>query len=326
MGSLLVTGATGQIGSFLCQELVTRGEDVQAVDVKPNLGNLSFAASKVSVEKVDIADFDRLLVVAKLHPTDAIVHLAALVYLDSMQNPPLAFKVNILGTSNVMEVARLLDVKKVVFASSVLVYGNTMTRREGIADEEDLPSPPPDPYSTSKLACEIMGRYYREKYGMDINCMRLAGAWGPGRYSGYTGQFNDYMRRVLAGSDAVFPPDFAYRKAKLRWMYVKDVANVFAHAASTKRPRSYLFNTGSKVPFTAREVVTALNATLPNRNLGLKETEQPTQLSAAVAGPNGLDVDCTRLYDELGFTPRFDLKTAVKDMEDTEKGNMNNSS
>jgi UDP-glucose 4-epimerase len=319
MVNVLVTGATGQIGSFLCQELVSRGERVQAVDVRPNLANISSVASKISVETADISDYERLLAVAKLGPTDVIVHLAALVYLESIQNPSLAYRVNILGTNNVMEVARLLDVQKVVFASSVLVYGNTKTRREGIADEEDSPSPPSDPYSTSKFSCELMGRHYREKYGMDISCMRIAGAWGPGRYGGYTGQFNDYLRKVLTGSDAPFPPDFAYRKAKLRWMYVKDVANAFAHVADTRRPRSYLFNTGSLVPFNGKQVVDALSSILPSRELGLQETEKPTELSAAVAGSNGLDVDCARLYDDLGFSPRFNLKSALEDMAVIEK-------
>jgi UDP-glucose 4-epimerase len=319
MRNVLVTGGTGQIGSFLCRELVSRGDDVLAVDVKPNFANISSVASRVSVKTVDIADLDRLLAVAKLHPPEVMVHLAALVFLDSMQNPPLAYRVNILGTNSVMEVARLLDVKKVVFASSVLVYGNQKTRREGIADEDDYPSPPPDPYSTSKLTCELMGRYYREKYGMDINCMRIAAAWGPGRYGGYTGQFNDYLRKILTGNDAVFPPDFAYRKAKLRWLYVKDVANAFAHATNSRRPRSYLFNTGAKAPFNAKEVVAALSSILPKRILRLEVIEKPTQLSAAVAGPNGLDVDCTKLYDELGFIPKFNLKTAMKDMADIEK-------
>ena len=319
MGSVLVTGATGQIGSFLCEEFLTRGEDVLACDVKPNLANIESFASRLSVETVDITDHDRLLEVAKVHRPDSLVHLAAVVFLESMKNPGLAYRVNILGTNNVMEVARVLDIRKVVFASSALVYGHVKTRREGVADEEDYPLPPPDPYSTSKLACELMGRYYLEKYGMDISCLRIAAAWGPGRYTGYTGQFNDYIRRVAAGQDATFPPDFAYSKARLRWLYVKDVASAFAHATQSKKPRSYLFNTGSKTPFKATEVVAALESILPGRSLRFHETEEPTQLSAAVAGPNGLDIDCSRLYDELGFSPKFSLPTALEDMMNFEK-------
>jgi UDP-glucose 4-epimerase len=319
LGPVLITGATGQIGSFLCQEFATRGEDVLACDIKPSLANIASSASRLSVEAVDVTDYGRLLEVAKAHRPDSLVHLAAVVFLESMKNPGLAYRVNILGTNNVMEVARVLDIKKVVFASSVLVYGNVKTRREGAADEEDHPSPPPDPYSTSKLACELMGRYYLEKYGMDISCLRIAAAWGPGRYTGYTGQFNEYVRRVATGQDATFPPDFAFSKARLRWLYVKDVSNAFAHVAQSRKPRSYLFNTGSRTPFKATDVVAALKSILPGTSLGVQETEEPTQLSAAAAGPNGLDIDCSRLYDELGFSPKFTLPTALKDMVDFEK-------
>jgi UDP-glucose 4-epimerase len=326
LGPVLVTGATGQIGSFLCQELATRGEDVLACDVNPNLANIASSTSRLSVETVDITDYGRLLEVAKAHRPDRLVHLAAVIFLESMKNPGLAYRVNILGTNNVFEVARVLDIKKIVFASSNLVYGNVKTRREGIADEEDNPSPAPDPYSTSKLACELMGRYYLEKYGMDISCLRIAAAWGPGRYTGYTGQFNDYVRKVASGQDATFPADFAYSKARLRWLYVKDVSHAFAHVTQSKKPRSYLFNTGSRTPFKATDVVAALKSILPGSNLRLDETDEPTPISAMVAGPNGLDLDCSRLYDELGFSPKFSLQSALKDMVEFERARSNSQS
>jgi UDP-glucose 4-epimerase len=319
LGTILVTGATGQIGSFLCEELVAKGEVVLACDVRPSLAKIASIGSRLSVETVDITDRGRLLEVAKAHRPDRIIHLAAVVFLESLQDPSLSYRVNILGTNNVMEVARVLDIEKVVLASSVLVYGSVKTRRKGVADEEDFPSPPSDPYSTSKLACELMGRYYHEKYGMDISCLRIAAAWGPGRYTGYTGQFNEFIRKAARGDDATFPADFAYSKAKLRWLYVKDVSHAFAHVMQSKKPRSYVFNTGSKTPFKATDVVEALKSILPGRSLGFKETEEPTQLSAAVAGPNGLDIDCSRLYDELGFSPKFTLPTALKDMVDLER-------
>jgi UDP-glucose 4-epimerase len=319
MGSYLVTGGTGQIGSFLCEELVSRDEKVYCCDVKPNLSNISSIAGRVSVETLDVSILDEVLSVMKPHKVDCIVHLAALVFLESMRDPALAYRVNIIGTSNVLEAARLLDVKKVVSASSVLVYGHPATRKPGIADEDDIPNPPSDPYSTSKMAGELIGRYYHDAYGMDVNCMRIAAAWGPGRYTGYTGEFNDYVRRVARGEAVEFPTNFAYGNAKLRWLYVKDVSRALAHVSNVRKPAGYLFNTGSMAPFKASEVVAALNSIFPDRNLGLAETQQPTQLSSNVAGPNGLDIDCSRLYKELGFEAKFNLQTALKDMVNHER-------
>ena len=319
MGNYLVTGGTGQIGSFLSEELVSNGQTVICCDIKPNRSNVAQIEDRITIKDVDIAKFDNLVDIMKPLRVDCIVHLAAIVLLDSMRNPPLAYRVNVIGTNNVLEAARLLDVQKVVFASSVLVYGTPKTRRAGIADEDDPTSPPADPYSTSKMATELMGLYYHDTYGMDVNCMRIAAAWGPGRYTGYTGEFNDYVRKVAVGEAPGFPANFSYRDAKLRWLYVKDVASAFVHAANTRKPARYLFNTGSRTPFRGSDVVDALNSIFPDRDLKITPTEKPTQISARVAGPNGLDIDCSRLYDELSFNARFDLPTALKDMGNHER-------
>ena len=148
-----------------------------------------------------------------------------------MQSPKRAYQTNIMGTNNILEAARALGVERTVFASSISVYGSPHSKRPGIVDEDDYPNCPYDPYSTTKLATELMGRYYRETYGVNAVCLRLAAAWGPGRYGGYTGQFNDFIRRVAIGEQPKFPEDFAFRGAKLRWFYVKDAGRCFADVA-----------------------------------------------------------------------------------------------
>ncbi len=316
---ILVTGGTGQIGTFLCGELASRGDEVVSCDVKTGAAAGKSDAGKVKAEIVDISIMDNFLNVVKSQSPDCIVHLAAVVLLESMRDPALSYRVNIVGTNNVLEGARRLEVKKVVFASSVVVYGPRQGRNKDVVDEEDPTSAPADPYSTSKMATELMGRHYKEAYGIDINCMRIAAAWGPGRYQGYTGQFNDYVRRVAVGERPTFPPDFSYAGAKLRWLYVKDVANVFAHVAKASKTTSYLYNTGSKTPFKATDVVGALNEIFHSSDLQVKETSEPTRISEGVAGPNGLDVDCARMYRELGFIPRFTLDAAMRDMVNLER-------
>jgi UDP-glucose 4-epimerase len=314
MGNYLVTGGTGQIGTFLCEELLSGGHKVVVYDFKPNMENLGPMAKKVTIAASDVTDMSELLTAIKQNSIDYIVHLAALVLFDSMQHPAKAYQVNVVGTNNVLEAARALDVSKVVLASSVSVYGMPTTRRKGIADEDDYPNPPFDPYSTTKLADELMGRYYRETYGLDLNALRITAAWGPGRYWGYTGQFNDLIRKVAIGEDAIFPDDFSYRDEKLRWMYVKDVGYCFAYASMAQRTKSYLFNIGSRAAFNAQDVIATIKRILPERKIELKERDTPSKVSATVAGPNGLDVDCSRLYDELGFEPKFTMDSAIRDM------------
>ncbi|MDG6982810.1 MAG: NAD(P)-dependent oxidoreductase [Nitrososphaerota archaeon] len=314
MANYLVTGGTGQIGAFLCEELVSSGHNVVCYDSKPNMENLGRISGKVKVEASDVTDWSDLIHAMKANSVDHVVHLAAMVLFDSMKHPAKAYQVNIMGTNAVLEAARVLDVKKVVLASSVSVYGTPSTRRQGVADEDDVPNPPSDPYSTTKVACELMGRYYRASYGMEVNCMRITSAWGPGRYWGYTGQFNDFVRKAALGEEAAFPADFSYKKAKLRWMYVRDVGYCFAFVSGLKKTAGYLYNLGVDAPFDHRDVLAALGEAVPGKQFKVKELEAPTEISATIAGPNGLDVDCARLHGELGFKPRFTLKSAVADM------------
>ena len=314
MGNFLVTGGTGQIGSFLCEELVRAGHRVVCYDSRPSVDNIGRIADRVTVEAADVTDTSDLLHAMKRNSVDHVVHLAAMVLLDSMKRPAKAYEVNIMGTNSVLEAARVLDVKKVVFASSVSVYGSVATRSDGVADEEDVPNPPSDPYSTTKMATELMGRYYRESYGMDVNCMRITAAWGPGRYWGYTGQFNDFIRKAAVGEDAAFPADFSYKGEKLRWMYVRDVGYCFAFVSEISKTGGYLYNLGVDAPFNHRDVLRALGEVVPGRRFEADELDSPTKVSATIAGPNGLDVDCTKLHRELGFRPRFGLKAAVADM------------
>ena len=319
MGNYLVTGGTGQIGKFLCEELLGEGHNVVVFDAKPNPENMRPNAEEIKVSVGDVTDMGELLGVMRQNAIDHVVHLAAMVLLESMQHPAKAYRVNIMGTNNVFEAARLFDVEKVVFASSVTVYGKPKTRKEGVADEEDYPNPPADPYSTAKVADELMGKFYRESYGLDLNTLRIAAAWGPGRYSGYTGQFNEFIRKVATEEEATFPADFSYRGEKLRWMYVKDIGRCFSHVSRNQRTKSYLFNTGSRSPFNARDVVAILKRVFPRKKIKLNETDAPTRVSATIAGPNGLDVDCSKLYEELRFEPTFSLESALRDMVDFEK-------
>lgn len=319
MANYLVTGATGQIGAFVCEQLVQTGHKVICYDLKPNIDSVAHIQGQVKVVAGDVTDLAELMGVLKQESIGHVIHLAAMVLMDSIRHPAKAYQINIMGTNNVLEAARLLDLKRVVLTSSVSVYGDVRPRREGIVDEDDLLNPADDPYSTSKVADELMGRFYMKSAGLNVTCLRLTSAWGPGRYWGYTGQFNEFIRKISLGQDAKFPEDFSYRGSKLRWMYVRDVAGAFCHVSQLPSTPSYLYNVGSSAPFNYRDVIAVLRSLFPDRRIELVEKEEPTSLSKTVAGPNGVDVDCTRFYDELSFRPRFTLESAMKDMANFER-------
>lgn len=321
---MLVTGGTGQIGAYVSAELASRGHKVTIFDLNPNPDNLSVIPSnKPDVVKGDVLNSDQLMHALKSHEITHVVHLAALLVLESKQNPSRALQVNCVGTSNIFEAARQSDIQRVVFTSSVAVYGSKRYFPRNIVNEDDFPHCPIDPYSITKLTNELTGEHYRRAYRMDVLCLRLAGAWGPGRYTGYTGQFNDFIRKAGAGAEARLPEDFAFKDAKLRWMYVKDAGACIAHATlvDKARVRRGLYNAGTSKPFNSFHVIKLLKNYLPdNDRITYKETSEPTELSAGIAGPSGLDVDCSRLYGELGFVEKMDLSHGVSDMINLGRG------
>lgn len=319
---MLVTGGTGQVGSYVCNELLRRGHDVVVYDVNPNLQNLAAGIpTKVNIVYGDTTEFDELTGTIKKRKVTHIIHLAAMIVLESKQRPAKTLRVNCVGATNVFEAARLLDLDRVIFASSVAVYGKPDSYPTLRVSEADFPICPPDPYSVTKFLSEMYGQYYREAYKLDLLCLRITAAWGPGRYSGYTGQFNAFVREIATGRAAKFPEDFAYSGSKLRWMYVKDTARAFVHAVDIEkqRIRRPLYNLGNRKPFKALDVIDGLKRIMPKSNMNFNETTQPTKLSLGIAGPSGLDVDCERFYEELGFQEEFALDNGLQDMVSFER-------
>ena len=321
MPKILVTGGTGQIGGFVCKELLDRGHEVVAYDYKPNPQNVAEIASRVKLVNGDITNFEQLKEIVRSEGVTDIIHLAALLVLESKERPASAIQVNCVGTNNVFEIARQLNLRRVLYASSVAVYGIPSSYTRKVVNEDDFPRCPVDPYSITKFLDEWYGKYYGQTYGMDLVCLRITATWGPGRYSGYTGQFNDFVRNVAIGKPQKYPVDFAYRGSKLNWLYIKDTARIFAHCIEVdkRKIKRTLYNAGSKNPFKARDVIREIKALLPDSKIQFNETVKPTEVSLGIAGPSGLQVDCSRLYKELGFKEEFALAAAFKDMANLER-------
>lgn len=317
--TILVTGASGQVGSFVVGELIEMGYRVIALDVRFSGELMAKKGPSLELASIDLMDFDELIGVIKRFNVKRIIHLAAMILLESRVRPLKAAKVNIIGTFNIFEAARLMDLKRVVYASSESVYGSPSVYGKGSVNEDDYPHTPPDPYHVTKLANELYGAFYMSNYGLEVIGGRLTTAWGPGRYSGYTGQFNSFLRDVILKGYGRVPDDFAYSGAKYRWLYVKDAARAFIHLALVDKVKRPVYNLGSKAPFTMIDVLNAIKELLPNAKVDYKPLDKPTETSSKVPGPAGLDVDCSRLYGELGFTEKYGLRGGLKDMIEYER-------
>jgi UDP-glucose 4-epimerase len=312
--AVLITGGTGQIGSFLCKSLLNSDEEIIIYDVKPNMDNIRDFKERVKIVEGDILDKDQLTETIRKHGVKTIYHLAALVVLESRENPVKSASVNCLGTANVFEAGRTAGVDRVIFTSSSAVFGRPENYERSTVSEDDIPRCPPDPYSATKVMNEVFGQHYYNRFGLKTLCLRIAAGWGPGRYVGFTGVFNDMIRKLAHGEPATLPPDFAYSRAPLRWVYVEELGDcvAFAGKVDEAKIRRRLYNVGTRKPFTPVEFVATLKEVLPDAKLQADWREKPTESALNVAGPSGLDIDCGRFYDELGYKERFSLRESLE--------------
>lgn len=185
--NILVTGGVGFIGSHVCEHLLDAGHTVCALDdlndfydpaIKQNtLRELQTRAQSFAFVHADITERDELDEVLASMSFDQIIHLAARAGVrPSLEQPALYQRVNVEGTTNLLETARKRGIKKVTIASSSSVYGINSNIP---FSEEDPIFRAISPYAASKLACEALGHTYHHVYGMDICMLRFFTVYGP---------------------------------------------------------------------------------------------------------------------------------------------------
>src|SRR3989344_4313523 len=217
---ILITGGAGFQGSYMCEKYVQEGHTVicydnflnsDLINVRSLLGKRNF-----KLVKADIRDFDTLEKNAL--GADAIINFAAQIHVDrSVVDPKETYDINVLGTLNVLEVARRHDVRKLVHISSSEVYGSA--QRSPM--DEDHPLAAPHPYGASKIAGDRMCFAYMKTYDMPIDIVRCFNIYGPKQKdSGYGGALSIFTKRVLSGIPPVIYGD---GKQTRDYLYIKDV-------------------------------------------------------------------------------------------------------
>ncbi len=189
-------------------------------------------SGKVKFLKADISRFEDLVDSIKkylgLGSIEGIVHLAALVGVDEVrERPSRAIEVNVLGTLNMLELARKLDIERFVYASSVAVYGEP----KYLPVDEEHPTRPINLYGLTKLMGEeLLWRYY-EDYGIKTIALRYFNVYGPRMRSGpYSGVIYRFITALLSGNRPIIYGDGNQTRD---FVYVYDVADANLRALQT---------------------------------------------------------------------------------------------
>lgn len=304
--TVLVTGGTGFIGSYVAKELIDAGHDVVAYDLSTDdriLSKLNIA-DNVEIRRGDVSESTD--VVSAVAETNAshIIHLAALLTTTAEANPRSAFTVNIEGTSNVFEAARTLDdqVERVAWASSAAVFAPPYNYDDGgdwWVTEDDLVYPD-TLYGATKEYNEHQARVYNEEYNVDYVAIRPTVAYGPYRETGGSAFLANIIEKPAL--DESFSVE--YGDQEIDWQHVEDVAQAFRLAAFT--PESDLsqrvYNVRGELA-TIREAVNTVREIMPDAEIGVSdEGELPwTQR-----------LDMTAFQEDTGYEVQYDLKTGFR--------------
>jgi UDP-glucose 4-epimerase len=172
MHKIVVTGGAGFIGSHIVDMLVELGYEVHIVD-NMFAGKKENINPKATLHKVDIRDFDNIKNIFK--DVVYVFHEAALPQVQySIENPIETNDVNVVGTLNVLEACRINNVKRVIFASTCAIYGNS----ENLPFKEDMQTLPMSPYAVHKYTGEFYMKLYSQIYNIETVCLRYFNVYG----------------------------------------------------------------------------------------------------------------------------------------------------
>lgn len=202
MAHVLVTGAAGFIGSHTTDRLLAAGHTVTGVDNfrtgrRVNLGS-AVTSPQFTLRELDVAVPGALAALVGQVKPDAIIHLAALVSVqESMTNPELNYELNVRATHLVAEAARMHAVRRIVFASSAAIYGDTTD----LPIREATEKRPISPYGAAKLASEALLIGHGASFGITVRCQRYFNVFGPRQdpASPYSGVISIFDRRYREG-------------------------------------------------------------------------------------------------------------------------------
>ena len=256
---VLVTGATGIVGSWLVRELLGQGANVAALvrDADPQSELLrSGDIQRCTVFNGVVEDFWTLERAISLHEAEYVFHLAAQTIVGVAQrNPFSTFEANVRGTYNLLEACRLHAplVRGVVVASSDKAYGEV----DALPYVETMPLKGRQPYEVSKSCTDLIASSYCHSYGMPVTIARCGNIYGGGDLN-WSRIVPGTIRSLIRGERPILRSDGASRRD---YIYVKDVARAYmllGERSADSGVRGEEFNFSDESPLTVIEIVNAI--------------------------------------------------------------------
>ncbi|MFA6074737.1 MAG: GDP-mannose 4,6-dehydratase [Negativicutes bacterium] len=298
----LVTGGAGFIGSSLIDDLLTAGHSVVCMDnfdsyydetiKRKNIHNHYNYANYQLIERDIRSDLSRL------PECDTIIHLAARAGVrPSILQPMLYQSVNIEGTQNLLEFAKVREIKKFIFASSSSVYGvnpNTPWR------EDDYVLNPISPYAATKIAGELIGHSYAYLYPIQFIGLRFFTVYGPRQRPDLA--IHKFTRAIIEESPIEFYGDGSTSRD---YTYISDIVSGIKGAINYDKEKFAIFNLGNCRTTTLKQLVEKLEIIIGKSAIFNHQPLQPGDVPVTFA-------DVTKSQRELGYNPETPIDIGLE--------------
>lgn len=311
MGLSLVTGGAGFIGSNMVRFLLEKGETVRVLDNFETGKHENLEEIKNDVEIIEGDIRDEATVAKSVKGVDIVYHLAALGSVPrSIDDPKTTHDVNVNGTFNVMEASRSAGVRRMVFASSSAIYGQSPV----LPQHEELPIAPISPYGATKAIAEIYFRAFYETYKFETVCLRYYNVFGPrqdpnSQYAAAIPLFVSALMRDQA------PGIFDDGEQSRGFTYIDNVMSANWLAANAKETHGEALNISTKNAVTVNTVVSTI-AELLGKDIA------PKYLPPRFGDIKHSLADVSRAKEVIGYEPLVTFDEGIRKAIDWYKENL----
>jgi CDP-glucose 4,6-dehydratase len=304
--SVLVTGATGLLGSAMTATLLERGARPVCLvrDWVPESELVrSGTLERCRIVRGELEDLELLLRALNEYEVDTVFHLGAQAIVGTAARQPLStFESNIRGTYLLLEACRLLGprVRRVIVASSDKAYGS----HDQLPYTEDMPLIGRFPYDVSKSCTDLLALSYFHSYALPVAITRCGNLFGPGDLN-FNRLVPGTIRSALLDEDPIIRSDGTYVRD---YFYVQDAVEAYLLLAERVPEPGFVgeaFNFGTETPLTVLEMVARIlrvldKTSLTPQVLGEASREIPRQF-----------LDCAKARTRLGWRPRYSLEAGL---------------
>jgi UDP-glucuronate 4-epimerase len=306
MQRILITGGAGFIGSHLAEALISHGHEIICLDnfnsyYAPHIKrrNIALAASNRNYTLIegDILDRELLLEIFKKKKIDIVVHLAARAGVrQSIKEPQVYQQVNVLGTTNLLELAKDFGIEKFIFGSSSSIYGEN---KNVPFSESDLVDYPISPYAATKKAGELLCYTYHHLYKIPVTCLRFFTVYGPRQRPDMA---------IYKFTHSLFKREritmFGEGNTRRDYTYISDIVDGICK--SIKHCSTYhIYNLGESKTIALRELIDLIARHVGTEPIIEMLSNQPGDVPITYA-------NISKAKEEIGYQPKIGIEEGIE--------------